>query len=69
MLSMELLIIKLDYYAVKLLIQWKGEMEYILVCKDSKWMLERVWRKGISLTLLVGMQTSTATMENSVEIP
>ena len=32
-------------------------------------MLERVQRKGNSLTLLVGMQTSTATMENSVEIP
>ena len=32
-------------------------------------MLERVWRKGNSLTLLVGMQSSTATMENSVEIP
>ena len=32
-------------------------------------MLERVWKKGNSLTLLVGMQTSTATMENSVEIP
>ena len=32
-------------------------------------MLERVWRKGNALTLLVGMQTSTATMENSVEIP
>ena len=32
-------------------------------------MLEKVWRKGDSLTLLVGMQTSTATMENSVEIP
>ena len=32
-------------------------------------MLERVWRKGNRLTLLVGMQTSTATMENSVEIP
>ena len=32
-------------------------------------MLERVWRKGNSLTLLVGKQTSTATMENSVEIP
>ena len=32
-------------------------------------MLERVWRKGKPLTLLVGMQTSTATMENSVEIP
>ena len=30
---------------------------------------ERVWRKGNPLTLLVGMQTSTATMENSVEIP
>ena len=35
----------------------------------SKKMLERVWRKGNPLTLLVGMQTSTATMENSVEIP
>ena len=32
-------------------------------------MLERVWRKGNSLTLLVVMQTSTAAMENSVEIP
>ena len=31
-------------------------------------MLERVWRKGNPLTLLVGMQTSTATMENSVEV-
>ena len=27
-------------------------------------MLERVWRKGNPLTPLVGMQTSTATMEN-----
>ena len=32
-------------------------------------MLERVWRKGIPLTLLMGMQTSIATLENSVEIP
>ena len=32
-------------------------------------MLERVQRKGNPPTLLVGMQTSTATMENSVEIP
>ena len=32
-------------------------------------MLERVWRKGNPLTLLVGMQTSPATMENSLEIP
>ena len=31
-------------------------------------MLEKVWRKGNPLTLLVGMQTSTATVENSVEI-
>ena len=29
-------------------------------------MLEKVWRKVNPLTLLVGMQTSTATMENSV---
>ena len=28
-------------------------------------MLERVWRKGNPLTLLVGMQTGTATMEKS----
>ena len=28
-----------------------------------------MWRKGNPLTLLVGMQTSTATMENTVEIP
>ena len=32
-------------------------------------MLERMLRKGNPLTLLVGMQTNTATMENSVEIP
>ena len=32
-------------------------------------MLERVWRKGNPLTLLVGMQTSIATMESNVEIP
>ena len=31
-------------------------------------MLERVWRKRNPHTLLVGMQTSSATMENSVEI-
>ena len=28
-------------------------------------MLERVWRKGNPLTLLVGMQTDTTTTENS----
>ena len=31
--------------------------------------LEKVWRKGNPLTLLVGMQTGTATMKNSVETP
>ena len=35
----------------------------------KQWMLERVWRKVNPLILLVGMQTSVATMENSVEIP
>ena len=32
-------------------------------------MLERVWRQGNRLSLFLGMQTSTATMENSMEIP
>ena len=32
-------------------------------------MQERVWRKGNTLTLLVGMQTITAILENSAEIP
>ena len=32
-------------------------------------MLERVWKKANTLTLLVEMQTSTATMEKSVQIP
>ena len=35
----------------------------------KQYILERVWRKGNTLKLLVGMETSTATMENSVEIP
>ena len=32
-------------------------------------MLERMWKKGSPPPLLVGMQTSTASMENSVDIP
>ena len=32
-------------------------------------MLERVWRKGNALSLLVGMQIDTATMEDGMEIP
>ena len=40
-----------------------------LLSKSLQSLLERVWRKGNPLTLLVGMQTSTATMENRVGIP
>ena len=32
-------------------------------------MLEREWRKGNPLALLVGKKTDTATVENSMEIP
>uniref|UniRef100_A0A9L0IQS4 Uncharacterized protein n=1 Tax=Equus asinus TaxID=9793 RepID=A0A9L0IQS4_EQUAS len=32
-------------------------------------MLERVWIEGNLYTLLVGMQTGAATLENSMEIP
>ena len=32
-------------------------------------MLARMWRKRISFTLLVGMQTGAATLENSMEVP
>ena len=32
-------------------------------------MLERVWRNGNLLILFMGMQTSTAIMDNSVKIP
>ena len=32
-------------------------------------MLVRMWRNGNPLALLVGMQTGTATLENSVEVP
>ena len=44
-----------------------GENDHQQIHKQQ--MLERVWRKGNPPILLVGMQTSTATMENSVEIP
>ena len=32
-------------------------------------MLERMWRKGNPLALLVGMKTDITTMENNMEIP
>ena len=41
----------------------------MVVIQKSTSKVERVWRNGNPLTLLVGMQTSTATMENSLEIP
>ena len=40
-----------------------------IIKKYKKQVPERVWRKENPPTLLVGMQTSTATLENSVEIP
>ena len=42
---------------------------FVIITLKIRLVLKRVWRKGNPLTLLVGMQTSTATMENSVEIP
>ena len=35
----------------------------------NKQLLERLWRKGNSGTLLVGMQTGEATVENSMGFP
>ena len=32
-------------------------------------MLERIWREGNPTTLLVGMQTDAATVENGMEFP
>ena len=32
-------------------------------------MLERMWRNGNPLALLVEMQTGAATLENSVKVP
>ena len=51
--------------------QIKTTMKYHLMLvrmaaiKKSTNMLERVWREGNPLTLLVGMQTSTPTVENN----
>ena len=56
----------------------KSKPQWGTISHQSEWLLskslqtinvERVWRKGNPLTPLVEMQTSTATMENSVEIP
>ena len=49
----------------------EGSYKLINYLNYNKWnfLLERVWKKGNPLTLLVGMQTSITTVENSVEIP
>ena len=43
-----------------------SDVEHLFMCLLA---IRMVWRKGNPPTLLVGMQTSTTTMENSVEIP
>ena len=35
----------------------------------NKQVLMKMWRKGVPQALLVGMQTGTATVENSTEVP
>ena len=40
---------------------------YLVKCFSAS--IERMWRKGNPLTLLVGMQVGALTLENSVEIP
>ena len=37
--------------------------------KSTTQVLARMWRKGDSFALLVGMQTGAATVESSTEIP
>ena len=44
-----------------------SECHHQKIYKQS--MLERVWRKGNPLALLVGMQIDTAALKNSKEIP
>ena len=44
-------------------------MPIIKKSTNNKYTLERVWRKGNPLALLVGMEIDTATMENSMEVP
>ena len=52
------------------LLRVQGILKSLLQHLSSKAsMLDRVWRKGNPLSLLVRMQTSTTTMGNSVEIP
>ena len=36
---------------------------------NKQQVLEKLWRKGTPSTLLMGMETGTATVENSMEMP
>ena len=53
--------------------QIKTTMRYYLppvrMATIKQQVLVRMWRKGNTSALLVGMQTSAATVENSMEIP
>ena len=40
-----------------------------IIKKTRNNMLAKMWRKGTSQTLFVGMQLGAVTMENSMEVP
>ena len=40
-----------------------------IINKSTKKVFEKMWRKGKPSALLVGRQTGTATVENSIEFP
>ena len=46
-----------------------AQLEWRKLAKQEQQMLVRMWWKGNPLTLLVGMHTGTATLENSMEVP
>ena len=54
------------FYSVSLLID-TTPVRMAAIQKSTSNKCWRVWRKGNPFTLLVGVQTSTATIENSVE--
>ena len=56
--------------------QIKTIMRYHLILSNGyqekvymQWMLARMWRKGNTCTLLVGMWVGAATMEDSMKVP
>ena len=54
---------------IKITLRYHLMPEWLLSKSLKPEMLKRMQRKDNPLTLLVGMQTSTATKENSMEIP